>query len=228
MFGCDIAREAGIKTILVPPYPGVLNAIGCAVTDLRQDYARTVNLRLDEDGLADARAVLDSQRRAALEFYDRMRSVGVGDPMFVIEFEMQYAGQTHTVTVRIGGDALDLDSVSGAFAAEYARWRGIQLEAPVNIRTIRTILLVPRVEADGARAPIPHAREASHRPPMATQQVVLEGERVRVDVHDRVDLAPGASVKGPALVRQTDCTVWIAPDADAVVDADRSLLLTLT
>jgi N-methylhydantoinase A len=228
MFGCEIAREAGVKEIVVPPYPGVLNAIGCAVTDLRQDYARTVNFRLDEDGMAAARAVLDVQRAAGMEFYERVRSVSAGEPIFLIELEMQYAGQTHTVTVPIRGDSLDVRSVSDAFAGEYARWRGIPLQAPINIRTIRTILLVPRWQAD--RAPRTNgAGPAPTRPDAAgTQEVLLHGEPVRVNVYDRAALAPGSIVTGPALIRQSDCTVWVTDDARGVVDDDRSLLLTLT
>src|SRR6267142_3266427 len=38
-----LARELGIPTVLVPARPGITNALGCVVADLRHDYVRTVN-----------------------------------------------------------------------------------------------------------------------------------------------------------------------------------------
>ena len=38
-----LARELGIPTVLVPVRPGITNALGCVVADLRHDYVRTVN-----------------------------------------------------------------------------------------------------------------------------------------------------------------------------------------
>ena len=38
-----LARELGIPTVLVPARPGITNALGCVVADLRHDYVRTIN-----------------------------------------------------------------------------------------------------------------------------------------------------------------------------------------
>ena len=38
-----LARELAIPTVLVPARPGITNALGCVVADLRHDYVRTVN-----------------------------------------------------------------------------------------------------------------------------------------------------------------------------------------
>ena len=41
-----IARELGIPEVLVPALPGLINALGCLVADLRQDLVNTVNAPL--------------------------------------------------------------------------------------------------------------------------------------------------------------------------------------
>src|SRR5262249_39882843 len=64
LFACDFAREAEIGRIIIPRHPGVANAIGCAVTDLRQDYARTLNAVLDPEGMQRIGEVLAEQRRS--------------------------------------------------------------------------------------------------------------------------------------------------------------------
>ena len=49
-----LARELGIPRVLVPARPGITNALGCVVADLRHDFVRTLNRPLD---LADIDAV---------------------------------------------------------------------------------------------------------------------------------------------------------------------------
>jgi N-methylhydantoinase A len=229
LFACEFAREAGVKEIIIPPHPGVVNAIGCALTDLRQDYSRTVNLTLSENSIDVIREVLSDQRDAGLAF--REVSGLQAEPLFVVEFEMQYVGQTHTVTVPIRADRLDHREIVAAFDAEYARWRGVALgDAPINVRTIRTIMLVARGGARNGHSAGSHDQTASGPPvePTDHQRVFVGGSWVDVGVHHRDDLHPGAGIQGPSLIQQLDCTVWVSPDASGVVDADRSLLLTLT
>ncbi|MEM1266733.1 MAG: hydantoinase/oxoprolinase family protein, partial [Pseudomonadota bacterium] len=38
-----LAREIGVPRVLVPARPGLTNALGCCVADLRHDYVRTIN-----------------------------------------------------------------------------------------------------------------------------------------------------------------------------------------
>ena len=42
LHGAALMREVGIRTVLVPPAPGVLCAMGCVVADLREDVSRTM------------------------------------------------------------------------------------------------------------------------------------------------------------------------------------------
>ncbi len=42
-----LARELGIPRVLVPARPGITNALGCVVADLRHDFVRTLNRPLD-------------------------------------------------------------------------------------------------------------------------------------------------------------------------------------
>ena len=45
-------------------------------------------------------------------------------------------------------------------------------------------------------------------------------------VYDRATLAPGATIAGPAIVEEVDCTVVVPPGMRADVDADRNLVVT--
>jgi hypothetical protein len=51
LHACALARELGIPRVLIPARPGLTNALGCAVADLRHDYVRTVNVALSREEL---------------------------------------------------------------------------------------------------------------------------------------------------------------------------------
>ncbi len=228
LFACDFAREAGIREVVVPPHPGVVNAIGCAITDLRQDYSRTVNLRLNDAAIADIRRVLADQYAAGMRFFEQLSTPSALAPIFATELDMQYVGQTHTVTVALPAAGLTPGAVADAFRTEYARWRGVPLAgAGINIRTIRTVLHVPRTTGAPSRTGSSSAGR-SPATPSTHQRVIIAGEPATVSVFDRQHLLTNQLLVGPSLVRQADCTVWIAPDAAARVDVDGSLLMTLT
>src|SRR5690606_37402921 len=56
-----LARELGIPTVLVPARPGITNAIGCVVADLRHDFVRTLNKPVAALGEDEMREVLEAQ-----------------------------------------------------------------------------------------------------------------------------------------------------------------------
>ena len=42
-----LAQELGLPEVLIPARPGLTNALGCLVADLRQDFVNTLNVPLD-------------------------------------------------------------------------------------------------------------------------------------------------------------------------------------
>ncbi|TIP52513.1 MAG: hydantoinase/oxoprolinase family protein, partial [Mesorhizobium sp.] len=57
-----LARELGLPRVLVPARPGITNALGCVVADLRHDFVNTINqpVRLLDE--ASLREVLERHR----------------------------------------------------------------------------------------------------------------------------------------------------------------------
>ena len=47
LHAASLAKELGIPRVLVPARPGLTNALGCIVADLRHDYVRTINVPLE-------------------------------------------------------------------------------------------------------------------------------------------------------------------------------------
>src|SRR5690606_6686610 len=57
-----LARELGLPTVLVPARPGITNALGCVVADLRHDFVNTINQPLPVLDEANVRAILERHR----------------------------------------------------------------------------------------------------------------------------------------------------------------------
>ena len=106
MHGAALIREVGIRTMLVPLYPGVLCAMGCAIADIRYDYSQTFEQRLDRaDRRADSRGL---ERQRAEGEAQAARGDAPRSSVEVAHFaDMAYAGQIHSLRVPIeaGWDA---------------------------------------------------------------------------------------------------------------------------
>ncbi len=61
-----LARELGLPEVLVPARPGITNALGCVVADLRHDFVNTVNkpVQLLDEAEMQRRARRATARRA--------------------------------------------------------------------------------------------------------------------------------------------------------------------
>ncbi len=133
-----LARELAIPTVLVPARPGITNALGCVVADLRHDYVRTVNKplsALDDATVAAIYAEQVAEGRRTIE----SEGVPVRELRYVHTADMQFAGQSHILSVGIERADISIAQLHKEFAAAYWRRFGIELaEIPpvlVNLHT---------------------------------------------------------------------------------------------
>src|SRR6185369_13970699 len=96
----EVAREIGIRKVIIPVAPGVFSAFGMLFSDLRCDYVRTSLVRLEE-------ASFERINEFFQEMEDQGRSAIAGasvKPQKVTikrAADMRYVGQEHAVTVDI-------------------------------------------------------------------------------------------------------------------------------
>jgi N-methylhydantoinase A len=151
----------------------------------------------------------------------------------LVELDMSYLGQTHTVAVPLAvrdaaGDSLGItrDAIRTAFEARYREVYGRVLERlPVRVLNLRVTTVGKRPKFDlsilapGAEASMAAADRGS-RP------VYVEGAWHDARIWDRPALPVGAVVPGPAVLEQSDATIFVEPDLQARVDAFGNLLVS--
>ncbi|MCK5899902.1 hydantoinase/oxoprolinase family protein, partial [bacterium] len=95
-----LIREVGLRSAIIPRYPGINSALGCVIADMRHDFVQTVNGVLGVLDLKKLEQVMLSLARKGL---DLLKNAGVSFKSTKVLFAMDmcYQGQTHTLDVSI-------------------------------------------------------------------------------------------------------------------------------
>ena len=218
-----LARELAIPTVLVPARPGITSALGCLVADVRHDFVRTINQGLLRMDVAEAQAILVDQ---IAEGRRLLATEGVEVETVTVQHEadMQFAGQTHVLTVPITRTDFTREDLAETFERAYRDRFGVEL------REMRALVMSLRTAVIGRRRPIPLdglAGPLSSGGPSATRPVWFDGGWRETPIYRRERLAVGATLAGPAIVEQLDATTVIEPGDRAVVDALGNLEITV-
>ena len=220
LHGGALIREVGISTMLVPLYPGVLCALGCAYADLRYDISQTTEKRLDKLQPGELAAILAEQRQNGQQQLDESQ-VPIDVTTITHAADMAYAGQIHSLKVVIEPDwnAARLEQAfNDAYRATFGNTLTGMPVVIVNLRTVaigtRTSVALPQCSSTATGAAQAKSRRPVHFNGWHDTPVYLRG-----------DLAPGMQFAGPAIIEQSDTTTVVEPGMDVTVDAKGNLLV---
>ena len=215
-----LARELGIPRLLVPARPGITNAIGCVVADLRHDYVNTVNklvADLDPGTVQDTFARQIAEGRKLIE----RQGVALAGTRLLHSADMQFQGQSHILTVALPQPQATRDELQQLFERAYYERFGVELPQVravlVNLHT--AVIGLRQHSAMGLMPSQPDASTARRR------KVWFENGWLDAPVYQRENLPP--VVHGPAIIEQLDCTTVLEPGNHADVDASGNLLVTV-
>ncbi len=223
-----LARELGIPTVLVPVRPGITNALGCVVADLRHDYVRTVNKPLSAvDDATVAR--IYAEQAAEGEATIAREGVPVRELRRVLSADMQFQGQSHILSVGVDSVDIGVAGLHKAFAAAYFRRFGIELpEIPPVLVNLHTAVIGVRPEISLA------ALAATDRAPtlaaakLGSRRVWFSDGWHDTPVYAREKLPLDATLDGPAILEQLDCTTVVEPGDTVRQDRLGNLLISVS
>ncbi len=215
LHGVELARELGIRDVVIPIAPGVASAEGLVFSNLRSDRIQTRVELLDRIGASEFDKTLDDLTVQATG--DLSSSAEEGDPVISRRAGLRYAGQGYDIPIELPAGPVDLSALASAFHVEHERQYGFarrdQLVQLVNLWVSAEL----PIAADRRK---PAERTVSDRPvPRATRPVFLAGRWLDTAVYDRSGLRPGQKIDGPAVIEQLDSTALIWPGGHARVDA---------
>jgi N-methylhydantoinase A len=214
-----LAQELGIPEVLVPGRPGLTNALGCLVADLRQDFVNTLNVPLSSADMSEVRETLEGQRRRGIAINAEEQSEIV-ETIVLHGADMQFRGQTHLIRVAIPRTDITREELQTLFEVAYFD------RFHVHLPEITAVLVNLTTSVIGRRPKFPLAALLDAGARAARVQEAVVGERPMfadgrwqtAQVFERARLPLGARFGGPAIVQQVDSTTILEPGAVAVVD----------
>ncbi|WP_156993603.1 hydantoinase/oxoprolinase family protein [Pseudonocardia acaciae] len=212
-----LAREMGIREVIVPFAPSGFSAWGMLSADVVEDVSRTVMSPLDELDMSALQGMFDelgAQASASVA----AQGVPAGRAVLERHLEIRYLGQEHTLPVPVAQGVPD----AAAVRAEFERLHRLRYGHVMNDRLQ---VLTVRVRGIGRSEPlqVPVLPAGDGSPGRA-----LTGSRDAFDfdtrgtasfaVYDRSLLEPGDVFPGPALVDEGTSTTVVHGGQSVHVD----------
>lgn len=222
----DVAHEMGIRTIVVPPNPGILCAEGLQACDLTIDFVHSALFPLDTAAIEAANATR-AELVARADHWFTSESVPLAARQRIWTADLRYIGQNFELSVPVADAPFveaDIAEMRRAFRAAHDNAYGFAAESePIEIVNLK-------LKAIGIldKPSLPKVSEKSPSSPVGQRAVIFrEAKPVATPIYRRAELAPAQSISGPALVEQLDTTILIYPGDTASVDAFGNLVIRL-
>lgn len=228
LHACEVAKDLGIKNVIIPPHPGTLCSLGLLLADTKFDMSRTLIL----DGTADHLETVNEQFTGMVaqgtEALDR-EGVPEDRRRFEFSIDMRYQRQNFEINIPVASGKMDAKALTdaiAAFHAEHQRSYGYCNEqAAVQFVSYRASAIGTIDKPEMA------ARElrpgAALPDPIEVRDVLFQGEEeyIPTPVYQRFDFVPGQTVEGPCICEQMDTTLVVPKDWTIHVDGHDNLLI---
>ena len=225
----DVARRLGINEVRVPFAAGVLSALGCLASPVSFDFVFGYMRELNDVNWNDINArfrELEAQGRELLT----QAGIEAGITA-TFSADMRYFGQRYEVNVELPNRPLDatlLPALHETFYAAYRQHYGRDIrEVPVETVSWRLNVSGPRPKLD-IEWPLDAVSGGTPAPKGEREVHFLDAEQPhRCPVYERIALAPGTQLMGPAVVEDYESTSIVPPGASATIDDAQMLVINI-
>ena len=217
LFASQIAERLGITKIVIPQNSSVFCALGLLSADFVMRNDQGVGWDLSKpDGVGRVNEIADQMVAAARQ---DMLSEGFSEDQVDIQRsgDFRYHGQVYELTVPLAEKPLaadDADALAAEFTRLYERtygegtaWKGVPISL-INYSVTVT------GKAERARLGVTAGSNGNPEPaPRETRRVFLPAERewAEVPIYAEQAFAPGQGVAGPAIIDESDTTIYVPP-----------------
>jgi N-methylhydantoinase A len=231
MHGTPVARDLGIRHLLLPPNPGILCAFGLLVSDLRHDLLETHVRPLQDFSFEEAGPILERLHASAQELLERD---GVPSARRVVELhaDLRYVGQSYELAVPV--DPPNGHGWAGLVARFHdehrQRFGHADKRAAIEVVTLGATgwgrVDPPRLAPLESGGPSPKAAQVSTRPVYFESDSVGSGGKWHdTPVYDRSRLSAKNVVTGPAIIDEVSSTTVLYPGDVARMHETGALLV---
>jgi N-methylhydantoinase A len=224
-----VAREIGIRKVIIPGAPGVFSAFGMLFSDLRYDFVRTSLMSLEDAPFERIESVfkeLEEQGRASIA------ATSVKPHKITVKraLDMRYVGQEHAVTVDLPLSVFqkqDRKAIKKHFDEVHL------LRYGTSAPTERAEIVSMRATVAGLMKKPPQEKigKGAKTPPKAAftgkRKVSFDGKFRDAPTWRRAELLAGNAIVGPALIEEHASTTVLMPGDRMTVDAYGNLVIAV-
>lgn len=225
MTACYLARELGMKQVIVPLTPGVLSAFGGLIADVKNDFIKTVFVDLEPASAAAILATFKELEAKAVHWL-RDQQGFTGEAKLLFSADMRYRGQSFEIETpleRAWIENGDTAAIANAFHRAHEQvYEHADPDAPVQVINQRLVIV-----GDSPKPQVAKIAHGSEPPtPLDRLSVFYDGAVHEAALYRRADLMAGQRFAGPAVVLQDDCTTCVLGGFTGEVDPYGNLILT--
>ena len=226
LFATEVADFLGMRTIISPPNPGNLCALGLHVSDVRRDYIRTLVRRQSK---ADIDEIVNAWNELAQLGTADIKGEGLPEERIKLNFvaDMRYLGEGHEVQVAVPAQLRGAEAVEFAwqdfhrvhdetFGFDYKDEQDVEL---VNLR-------VQAVGEQHRPAIVANTEQRAHAEPTGFRDVFwTAGGWFKCPIYARDNLAVDQQITGPAIIEEYGSTVVVPGNWTVQADTYGNLVL---
>jgi N-methylhydantoinase A len=208
-----LAERLGMKKILIPPYCGVLSALGMLVADFKKELVQSF-LKIVSPGISDELDLIFSKMSGQAE--QILTGEGVPAPRVLKYIDMRYKGQSYELTVPYTGDFLKAFHQAHHQLYSYSLYD--EYCEIVNLRVL-AVGKSPGLKLE-KRKKIPDEAKIFYR-----KEVYFNGKHQEFCIYRRFELMPGNRLIVPAIIAADDSTLIVPRGFEIDIDEYANILL---
>jgi N-methylhydantoinase A len=222
-----LAKELGVRKVIVPVATSVFSAWGMLMTDLRHDYIQTFIRRVEGIDFDELNKTLGNQEASAIDQYKK-EGVKEESVLFSRFVDLRYVGQEHTVKVPVPNGQIsnaNMKQVIQKFHEAHEQLYTFKLEeSPTEIVNLHLIALGSVKKPELAK--LENVGGTLQGALIEVRPVLFEEHGwIDTNVYNRNKLSPNAVMEGPVIVEEQSASTVVYPGQTVTVDAYGNLII---
>ena len=215
LHACDLARNLGISTIIIPPNCGLLSAYGMILSDVVKDYSKTVLRKSTETNVFSELSHDFSELISRAKEDMLVEGFEYDQVTFQQTMDVRYVGQSHELNIEFTPDfAESFHSIHNQRFGHAKHDMFIEIVS-LRVRAVgKTEDSVVMVQMLGLKS--------DEKP--YSKDVIFDGEIYPTSLYLRKNLDVGNKIDGPSVVIESSATTLIPPDFAAEIDPYQNII----
>ncbi len=223
MHSVEIANQLSMKKVIIPKNAGVLSSIGLLLADSIKDYSASVLRPTDEVKTSELKRLFQAlERKGILD----MRKEGFDKKNLTtsLALDLRYSGQSYEISVPTSKVDIDKSTYISKFHRAHQKLYSYHHpDRTVEIVNIRLKIVGPSKKIKLKKFALEGL--GPQKAFMKEQDLFFHGAKYTAAVYDRLALAPGNVIHGPALVLDYESTTFLPPSHTLKVDTFLNLII---